>query len=256
MFRLDTTALARMERAAQDSYVRELAAGLRQRAPDRFQALDEAELENAVAQTVERGREYGFLTRGALHGFVDIARTVGFYFDSDPRFDFATEHLRTDTERGEVERSIRLHRAFADYIDRVYGVEAIRLREAAGRLMALSPAQMQATIQTAPQVADNLLYAAQPEIHRQTGASAIGRLLDETAPRLAGLYGIEDGGDLVRLCLLAAVFGHGFDADPFLTWLNRPLHNATLSSHARVAAIESRVRKWSEAILSAEAAKV
>jgi hypothetical protein len=237
------------ERRAFDQFVDELVERAWGYSPRLCKTLSDEELERAVRQTIERAATHGFVQRGAVRFFLETSIALGSEFDSDPQYPWAAETLGSEQFWSPMDKADALHSRVASYVERVQP----SARAALEQLHAVANGPRQFERASLAHDLEQLLREVHPEKVKALGDVALSSAVAAGLERAQAL-GFEQPRAGFVVVALGFAFGHAFERDPFLPWIQRTLQptNQAERAPARVAErLERRAMIWIEAVLKA-----
>ena len=240
------------ERRSFDQFVDELVERAWSYSPRLCKTLSDEELERAVRQTIERAAGHGFVQRGAVRFFLETSIALGSDFDSDPQYPWAAETLASDQFWSPMDKADALHSRVASYVERVQP----SARAALERLHVVAGPRQFEQASLAHDL-EQLLREVHPEKVVALGEDALARAVAAGLQK-AQTLGLEGPRAGFVVVALSFAFGHAFDRDPFVPWIQRTLQPASQAERApaRLAEkLEKRAMIWIEAVLKASERK-
>ncbi len=241
------------ERRSFDQFVDELVERAWSYSPRLCKTLSDEELERAVRQTIERAAGHGFVQRGAVRFFLETSIALGSDFDSDPQYPWAAETLASDQFWSPMDKADALHSRVASYVERVQP----SARAALERLHVVATGPRQFEQASLAHDLEQLLREVHPEKVVALGEDALARAVAAGLQK-AQTLGLEGPRAGFVVVALSFAFGHAFDRDPFVPWIQRTLQPASQAERApaRLAEkLEKRAMIWIEAVLKASERK-
>ena len=241
------------ERRAFDQFVDELVERAWSYSPRLCKTLSDEELDRAVRQTIERAAAHGFVQRGAVSFFLETSIALGSEFDTDPQYPWAAETLACTHFWSPMDKADALHARVASYVERVQP----SARAALERLHLVASGPLQFEQASLAHDLEQLLREVHLEKVETLGEEALSRAVAGGLQKAQAL-GFEQPRAGFVVVAVSFAFGHAFDRDPFVPWIQRTLQPTSQAERtpARLAEkLEKRAMIWIEAVLKASERK-
>ncbi len=227
---------------ALESFVGEMMAALRERAPWHAAVLGDDGLRRVVRFGVGRAAVHGVTNVGFLRTYVELMFALGGLFDTNPLLPWAGRALRDSGTAGEAARIDRLYQGAVDYFRAVEGTEA---PASLHRIQAMLGEELGAARLLVEETALDAMWRAHPTFSAHVGEGPLRDLVRRGPPEAARL-GLGTAGGAALVVALSFVLGHGFAEDPLYPWVRATLDDASLATPtARV----TRLRQHTEQLL-------
>lgn len=202
-------------------------------APRHAASLGDAQLRLCIHTVLSRARSRGFVLRGPLQLWVELAFMFGIGFDTDPQLGGLAEFVRpvsAPDEADELTRAIHLREAAVSFAGRIAG-HAGELEHAAVERFRGLPFNRLA-VQSNQQIIDLLNYI-HPEKVEAVGTAPFEQVVRQ-AGSLAQAHRLDDPAGPAAMALLMFTFGYGCVGDPLFPWIAESLADVKLDAKARL----------------------
>jgi hypothetical protein len=249
MLQIRADQLRVFERAAAESYVLEIVEHCRGFAPELCATLHRDQLVEAVRYGIEQARQSGLDQRGPVRLYVDLMIVFGAGFLRDPQYPWIAETLAAPGSQ--LDRTEALCARAEVYLARVDG-EGNRYALAALRELAR---RVRLGLQLSHERFQDDLLEWMIEVHprkvTETGPDLLRELIERGRERALQQRGFRDARSQALWVALMFAFGHAFDSDPFLPWIQRSFSSRRAAGDPGFAAqrLERRALIWLQAVL-------
>lgn len=217
VLRMKAANLRAFEVAARDAFVAEMMAHTRQYSPRHAAWMEESDLRDAVIVGTARAAEHGFIQRGTVRFFLEMMILLGWGFDTDPLFPWAHETLSRDGYRTPMDRAEALHVGVTAFLGQVGEERHAYTGEAFRQFAAAAQGHDGPSGRPMAEDAVLALRRSYPRRAAACGAAPLERLVAEAIHRCLQ-HGWREPRQILSTAVMMFVFGHRFDADPFLPW--------------------------------------
>jgi len=211
------------EREARGNFEQEMLAHVKEFVPKHAKALGDDGCLKVIRLGVERAEAHGFTLRGPIRFYIELMVLFGSGFDTDPQLPWAYAALADKTVTDEMARAERLHEAYKKYDEAVIGPDGKYARAAAARGNGLKPEVLDVP---AGQDRTALMLAKLKEYYPEKAATVGDKTLAGLLPlgtKKAARYEITSDRGGMLFAVLMFAFGHQFDTDPRLPWVEGTL---------------------------------
>jgi hypothetical protein len=212
-------------------------------APEIANIAGESNVRRIVQVGMQQAFNYGFSYQGTVRFYIDLMLLLGYGFDDDPQFPWASKILNSSDSRGEMFRAKKLFIFLNDYLDTVHGEKNIYLTEAINQFNTMNMIDTEYYhINDYQECLDKIKFIYLQKFE-YVGDQSLLDLMKESK-KIALSLSMFNKSSFMVITVLMFSFGHKVFEDPLYPWVYASLNKRDLEESKRVQIIYNKINTY------------